>query len=88
MHWIVAFPPIKPPFIEKERKSRSVVSDSLGPHGLYSPLNSPGQNTGVGSPFHSPGNFPNPGIKPRFPTINQKVKYKEQGKSHLMLLTL
>ena len=49
MHWIVAFPPIKPPFIEKERKSRSVVSDSLGPHGLYSPLNSPGQNTGVGS---------------------------------------
>ena len=26
-----------------------VVSDSLRPHGLYSPLNSPGQNTGVGS---------------------------------------
>ena len=30
-------------------ESRSVVSDSLQPHGLYSPLNSPGQNTGVGS---------------------------------------
>ena len=29
----------------------SVVSDSLRPHGLYSPrgLNSPGQNPGVGS---------------------------------------
>ena len=27
---------------------RSVVSDSLRPHGLYSPWNSPGQNTGVG----------------------------------------
>ena len=27
----------------------SVVSDSLPPHGLYSPWNSPGQNTGVGS---------------------------------------
>ena len=28
---------------------RSVVSNSLQPHGLYSPWNSPGQNTGVGS---------------------------------------
>ena len=27
----------------------SVVSDSLRPHGLYSPWTSPGQNTGVGS---------------------------------------
>ena len=26
-----------------------VASDSLWPHGLYSPWNSPGQNTGVGS---------------------------------------
>ena len=30
-------------------ESRSVVSDSLRPHGLYGPWNSPGQNTGVGS---------------------------------------
>ena len=30
-------------------ESRSVMSDSLQPHGLYSPWNSPGQNTGVGS---------------------------------------
>ena len=30
-------------------ESRSVVSDSLGPHGLHSPWNSPGQNTVVGS---------------------------------------
>ena len=28
-----------------ESESRSVVSDSLRPHGLYSPWNSPGQNT-------------------------------------------
>ena len=28
---------------------RSVMSDSLRPHGLYSPWNSPGQNTAVGS---------------------------------------
>ena len=32
-----------------ESESRSVVSDSLRPHGLHSPWNSPGQNTGVGS---------------------------------------
>ena len=30
-------------------KSCSVVSNSLRSHGLYSPWNSPGQNTGVGS---------------------------------------
>ena len=30
-------------------ESRSVMSDSLWPHGLYTPRNSPGQNTGVGS---------------------------------------
>ena len=30
-------------------ESRSVMSDSLRPHGLYSPWSSPGQNTGVGS---------------------------------------
>ena len=31
-------------------ESCSVISDSLQPHGVYSPWNSPGQNTGVG-PF-------------------------------------
>ena len=33
------------PCIQSE--SRSVMSDSLWPHGLYSPWNSPGQNSGV-----------------------------------------
>ena len=32
-----------------ESESRSVVSNSLQPQELYSPWNSPGQNTGVGS---------------------------------------
>ena len=36
-------------FSEKESESRSVVSDSLRPHGLYSLWNSPGWNTGVDS---------------------------------------
>ena len=39
--------------INKGKKSKnercSVVSDSLRPHGLYSPWNSPGQNTRMGS---------------------------------------
>ena len=47
-------------------ESRSVVSDSLRPHGLYSPWNSPGQNTGTGSLSLLQGIFPtqesNPGL--------------------------
>ena len=39
-------------------ESHSVLSDSLQPHGLYSPWNSPGQNTGVGSLSLLQGIFP------------------------------
>ena len=35
--------------IPLSNESRLVVSNSLQPHGLYGPWNSPGQNTGVGS---------------------------------------
>ena len=31
-----------------QSESRSVMSNCLQPHGLYSPWNSPGQNTGMG----------------------------------------
>ena len=41
-----------------------VVSDSLWPHELYSPWNSPGQNTGVGSSSLLQGIFPTQGWKP------------------------
>ena len=41
-----------------ESQSSSFVSDSLRPHGLYSPWNSPGQNTGVGSLSLLQGIFP------------------------------
>ena len=44
--------------LENESESHSVVSDSLKPHGLYSPWNSPGQNTGVGSLSLLQGIFP------------------------------
>ena len=58
-----ALPPLGP------RMKVSVVSDSLRPHGLYSPWNSPGQNTGVGSLSLLQGNLPNPGIEPRSPAL-------------------
>ena len=35
----------------------------------YCPWNSPGQSTGVGNPFPSPGDLPNPGIKPKSTTL-------------------
>ena len=47
-----------------ESGSRSVVSDSLRPHGLYSPWNSPGQNTGVGSLSLLQQIFPTQGSNP------------------------
>ena len=43
---------------KSESESLSVVSNSLPPHGLYSPWNSPGQNTGVGSLSLLQGVFP------------------------------
>ena len=41
-----------------------VMSDCLRPHGLYSPWNSPGQNTGVGSLSLLQGIFPTQGSNP------------------------
>ena len=47
-----------------ESESHSVVSDSLRPHGLYSPWNSPGQNIGVGSLSLFQKLFPTQGLSP------------------------
>ena len=47
--------------ILSERVSSSVVSDSLRPHRLQNPWNSPGQNTGVGSLLLLQGIFPTQG---------------------------
>ena len=46
---------------ESESESHSVVSNSLRLHDLYSPWNSPGQNTGVGSLSLLQGIFPTQG---------------------------
>ena len=47
----------------------------------YSPWNSPGQNTGVGSLSISPGDLPNPGIEPRSPSFRaDSLQAEPQGK--------
>ena len=43
---------------ESESEGCSVMANSLQPHGLYTPWNSPGQNTGVGSLSLLQGIFP------------------------------
>ena len=73
-------------------ESCSVVSDSLQPHGLYSPWNSPGQNIGVGSLSILQGLL-NPGIKPRSPSLQADSlpakppgKHKNTGVGSLSIL--
>ena len=56
-------------YLSNGSESHSVVSNSLQPCGLYSPWNSPGQNTGVGSLSLLQEIFPTPGIRPRCPTL-------------------
>ena len=51
---------------KSESESSSVMSRSLKPHGLYSPWNSPGQNTGVDSRSLLQGIFPTQGSNPGF----------------------
>ena len=48
----------------EKSESRSAVYDSLQPRGLYSPWNSLGQNTEVGSLSLLQGIFPTQGLNP------------------------
>ena len=52
-------------------ESCSVISDSLWPHGLYSPWNSPGQNTGIGSFSFLQRIFPTQGLNPGLPNCRR-----------------
>ena len=52
---------------QSESESHSVMSNSLWPHGLYRPWNSPGQNTGVGSHPLLQGILPTQGSNPGLP---------------------
>ena len=69
--------------------SRSVVPDSLRPHGLqptrlFCPGDFLGKDTGVGCsglPFPSPGDLPNPGIEPGSPALQaDSLPTELQGK--------
>ena len=70
LHWQVDSLPLVPPG-KSESESHSVVWDSLQPHGLYSPWNSPGQNTGVGSLSLLQGIFLTQGSNPGPPHCRQ-----------------
>ena len=54
-----------------ESESRSLVSNSLRPHGLYSPWNSPGQNPGVGGLSLLQGIFATQGLNLGLPHCRQ-----------------
>ena len=63
----------------------SVVSDSLRPHGLYSPQNSPDQNTGVGSLSLLQGIFPTQGLNPGLPYCRQILyQLSHQGSPRIL----
>ena len=66
---------------EWANESCSVTFDSLRPHRLYSPWNSPGQNTGVGSLSFLQGIFPTQGWNPGLPHCGQILyQLSHQGK--------
>ena len=69
-------------------ESHSAPFDSLGPHGLYSPWNSPGQNTVVDSRSLLQGIFLTQGLNPGLPHcrwILYQLNHKGSPK-HLKLL--
>ena len=73
--------------VRSEVESHSVVSSSLWPHGLYSPWNSPGQNTAVGSLSLLQGIFPTQGLNPGLlhcRRILQQLSHKGSPCKHLM----
>ena len=68
-----------------ESESCSVVSDSLWRHGLYSPWNSPGQNTGVSSFSLLRGIFPTQGLNPGLLRCRQ-ILYQLRHQGSLRIL--
>ena len=67
------------------------MSNSLQPRGLFSPWNSPGKNTGIGSLSFLQGNFPTQGSNPGLPHCRRVLyqlshKPKDTGVGSLYLL--
>ena len=71
-------------FLYSESESHLVMSNSLRPHGLYSPRNSPGQNTGVGSLSLPQGIFLNPTIKPKSPALQADSQLSHKGSPRIL----
>ena len=70
---------------ESETRSCSVVSDPPWPRGFFSPGNSPGQNTGVGSLSLLQGIFPTQGSKPGLPHCRQILyQLSHQGSPRIL----
>ena len=67
---------------KKVKVGCSVVSNSLQPHGLYSPWNSPGQNTGVGSLSLLQGVFSTQELKPSILHWRQILYHLSHNGSH------
>ena len=75
-------------YLESESESRSVLSNSLRPHGLYSSWKPPGQNTGVGSLSLLQEIFPMQGSKPGFPNCRQILYLLSHKKRKGFLLSI
>ena len=68
-------------------ESHSAASNSLPPHGLYKPWNSPGQNIGVGSFSLLQGIFPTQGLNPGLRHCRQilyQLSHKGSPLNHLV----
>ena len=69
----------------KWKVSHSVVFDSLWPHELYSPWNSPGQSNGRGSRSLLQGIFPTQGSNPCLPHCRQILyRLSHQGNPRIL----
>ena len=88
--WLAAksvhfYPGLKFCWVIIERMKVKVTSDSFQPHGLYSPWNSPGQNTGVGSLSLLQGIFPTQGSNAGLPH-SRRILYQlsHQGSAGIL----
>ena len=71
--------------VKSESESHSVMFYSFRPHGLYSPGNSPGQNTGVGSRSLLQRIFPTQGLTPGLPHYRQILyQLSHQGSPRIL----
>ena len=73
LYWQVGSSPLEALFLYSayQSESHSVMSDCLQPNELYSPRNSPGQNTEVGSHFLLQGIVPTQGLNSGIPHCGQ-----------------